>query len=132
MAFVPQARVTHFGGQSMKTDSIGPDKFRIEMHRATLAYFRKQHGLVSSLMLRMIYLLTLPWNGMMLGQSVLRGRTPKAEAASVWSTLLGIAKVAVKPLAKPYCRTDQLVPAAKSVDVSPNAQPACRLGSSGA
>ena len=132
VAFVPGARITHFGGQSMKIESAGPDKFRIEMHRATLAYFRKQHGLISSLMLRMIYVMTLPWNGMMLGQSALRGRMPKAEAASVWSTLVGIAKVAMKPLAKPYCRTDSLVRATKSDGVSPNAQPACRLGSSGA
>jgi GT2 family glycosyltransferase len=108
VAFVPQARITHFGGQSMKTDSIGPDKFRIEMHRVVLAYFRKQRGLFASLMLRLIYLLTLPWNGMMLGQSALRGRMPKNEAASVWSTLLGIAAVAMTPLKKPYCRQDKL------------------------
>jgi GT2 family glycosyltransferase len=132
VAFVPQSRITHFGGQSMKTDSAGADKFRIEMHRATIAFFRKQHGIVSSLILRWIYVMTLPWNGMMLGQSVLRGRMPKAEAASVWATLVGIAMVAMKPLAKPYCRTDQLVPPTKSTDLSPNAQPACRLGSSGA
>ncbi len=104
IAFVPQARVTHFGGQSMKTDAAGPDRFRVEMHRVTLAYFRKQHGLIASLILRLIYVGTLPWNGLMLGQSALRGRTEKAQAASVWATLVGIAKVGLKPLNKPYCR----------------------------
>jgi N-acetylglucosaminyl-diphospho-decaprenol L-rhamnosyltransferase len=106
VAFVPQSRVTHFGGQSLKNSSPGPDSFRIEMHRATIAFFRKQHGLISSLILRLIYAIALPWNGVMLGQSVLRSRMSKAEAASVWATLVGIAKVAMTPLAKPYCRQD--------------------------
>jgi GT2 family glycosyltransferase len=102
--FVPAARVTHFGGQSLKADSPGADRFRIEMHRVVLAYFRKQHGLLSSMLLRAIFLLSLPWNGVMLAQSVWRARTGRNEAARVWFTLLGIGAVALKPLRKPYCR----------------------------
>jgi GT2 family glycosyltransferase len=105
--FVPTARVTHYGGQSLKSDSPGADRFRIEMHRVILGYFRKQRGVCSSLLLRAIYLLTLPWNGVMLWQSALRGRTDKTEARAVWATLLGTGLIALKPLRKPYCRLDQ-------------------------
>ena len=104
--FVPSAKITHIGGQSLKSDASGPDRFRIEMHRVTLAYFRKQHGWLSSMVLRWIYISTLPWNGFMLAQSSLRGRIDKREAATTWSTLVGIAAIALKPLRKPYCRME--------------------------
>jgi len=104
--FVPAGRITHFGGQSLKPDSAGADRFRVEMHRVVIAYFAKQHGLFSSLLLRCIYILTLPWNAFMLGQSALRGRMKKAEAASTWATLAGVALMATRPLPRPYCRVD--------------------------
>jgi GT2 family glycosyltransferase len=120
VVFVPGAKITHFGGQSLKSESTGPDRFRIEMHRVTIAYFAKQHGLFSSLLLRGIYIITLPWNGLMLGQSALRGRLKKNEAKATWATLLGIARIALTPLRKPYCRTETRLPDAKS---SPLPQP---------
>jgi len=40
---------------------------------------------------------TLPWNGLMLAQSVLRGRTDKIEAASLWATFVQIGAVALSP-----------------------------------
>ena len=97
VAFVPSARVTHVGGQSMKRERSGADPFRVEMHRVTLAYFRKHFGRMSEWALRAIYLGTLPWNGMMLLQSWLRGRTGRAEAAGLWSTYVGIARQALRP-----------------------------------
>ncbi len=104
--FVPQARITHFGGSSLKSDLPGADRFRVEMHRVTIAYFAKQRGLAASVCVRAIYVLSLPWNALMLGQSVLRGRTDSGEARSLWVTLLAIAAMALKPLRKPFCRED--------------------------
>jgi hypothetical protein len=56
----------------------------------------------------------------MLGQSALRGRLKKSEAKATWATLLGIARIALTPLRKPYCRTETRLPDAKS---SPLPQP---------
>jgi GT2 family glycosyltransferase len=97
VAFVPSARVLHYGGQSMKQMRPGADGFRVEMHRAIIAYFQKHFGLARTLLLRTIYMATLPWNGFMLAQSVLRGRTNRIEAASAWATLLRIGGVAMRP-----------------------------------
>ncbi len=97
VAFVPSARVTHVGGQSMKRERPGADPFRVEMHRVTLAYFRKHFGRMSEWALRAIYIGTLPWNGMMLLQSWLRGRTGRAESAGLWATYVGIARQALRP-----------------------------------
>jgi GT2 family glycosyltransferase len=104
VAFVPSAVITHLGGQSMKLDRPGADPFRVEMHRSLLAYFAKHRGLLGSMMLRFIDVATLPWNGFMLAQSVLRGRTSKVEASSKWATYLRIAAMALKPLKRPFCR----------------------------
>jgi GT2 family glycosyltransferase len=106
VCFVPTAVVTHFGGQSLKSDSPGADRFRVEMHRVTLAYFRKQRGWPASMMLRTIYIGSLPWNGLMLAQSVLRCRTSASEAKSQWATLIGIARMSIKPMQTPYCRRE--------------------------
>jgi len=109
IAFVPSAVITHLGGQSMKLDRPGADPFRVEMHRSLLAYFAKHHGLLGSLTLRLIDIATLPWNGFMLAQSVLRGRSSKVEAASKWATYLRIAAMALKPLKRPFCRFESKV-----------------------
>jgi GT2 family glycosyltransferase len=128
VCFVPQSTVTHFGGQSLKPASAGPDQFRIEMHRVTIAYFAKQHGLVSSLLLRTVYIMSLPWNAFMLGQSALRGRMEAREAKSVWFTLLGIAGVAMRPLAKPFCRIHQGSPMGSIINpTTPNERQALTI-----
>jgi GT2 family glycosyltransferase len=106
VCYLPAAAITHFGGQSLKADSPGADRFRVEMHRVTLAYFRKQRGWAASLILRAIFIVSLPWNGLMLVQSVLRGRTQAGDAKSHWATLVGIAIMATKPMRRPYCRPD--------------------------
>ncbi|MGD0137551.1 MAG: glycosyltransferase family 2 protein [Tepidisphaeraceae bacterium] len=95
VAFVPSARVLHYGGQSMKSQGPGADRFRVELHRSILSYFQKHYGLLRTLLLRVIYVATLPWNGLMLAQSVLRGRTGKTEAASMWATFVQIGGVAL-------------------------------------
>ena len=112
--FVPAAKITHFGGQSLKSESAGADRFRVEMHRVVIAYFAKQHGFLASMSLRAIYIMTLPWNGAMLAQSCLRGRLQKSEARSTLATLLGIARVALTPLERPYCRLDPVNPRSKT------------------
>jgi N-acetylglucosaminyl-diphospho-decaprenol L-rhamnosyltransferase len=103
VTFVPSAKITHLGGQSLKSESSGADRFRVEMHRAILAFFRKHRGIFATIGLRAIYVGTLPWNGLMLGQSVLRKRTDKNEAKRAWHTLLGIAGVGLRRLPTPYC-----------------------------
>jgi GT2 family glycosyltransferase len=103
VTFVPAAKITHFGGQSLNAPSHVPNGFRVEMHRSILAYFRKHHGIVGAFLLRAIYLGTLPWNGMMLLQSALRKRMDREEAKGTWRTLLGIAGMGVRPLPRPYC-----------------------------
>ena len=113
VAFVPSAKVLHYGGQSMKRHQPGADFYRVEMYRATLAYFHKHCGRMSSALLRLIYLITLPWNALMLGQSVLRGRTDRAQAASHWATLLRIGAVALKPLKRSTPRPGGVSPPAK-------------------
>jgi hypothetical protein len=97
VAFVPSARVLHYGGQSMKSQGPGADRFRVELHRSILSYFQKHYGRLQTLLLRVIYVATLPWNGLMLAQSVLRGRTDKIEAASMWATFVQIGAVALSP-----------------------------------
>jgi len=97
VAFVPESKIVHFGGQSMKTNRGRADFFRVEMHRAILAYFQKHLGMTRTLLLRLFYIASLPWNGLMLAQSVLRGRTAKAQASAHWATLLQIAGVAIRP-----------------------------------
>lgn len=97
VAFVPQGKIVHFGGQSMKSPRAGADFFRVEMHRAILAYFAKHLGMTRTLLLRAFYIASLPWNGLMLVQSVLRGRTDKTTASASWATLRKIAGVALRP-----------------------------------
>ena len=72
----------------------------------TIAYFRKHRGWFASLLLRWIYVATLPWNGLMLAQSAMRKRMDRGEAKSIWATLLGIGWIALKRLESPSFRTD--------------------------
>ena len=97
VAYCPDAVLTHLGGQSMKSAAPGPDVFRIEMHRTRLAFFRKHYGPLQMSLLRGIYLLTLPWNALMLAQSALRKTEPIAKCRNTLATLGGIAGVTCTP-----------------------------------
>ena len=96
VAFCPAAVLTHFGGQSQKLAKPGLDTFRVEMHRTRLAFFRKHHGPAAALLLRLIYLTTLPWNALMLTQSALRRTEPASQCRSAFATLCGIASLGGK------------------------------------
>jgi GT2 family glycosyltransferase len=96
VAYCPDAMITHIGGQSMKLAAPGRDKFRVEMYRTRLAFFRKHHGLLQTSLLRLIYLTTLPWNALMLTQSALRKTEPASQCRNAFATLCSIASVSLK------------------------------------
>jgi hypothetical protein len=54
IVFYPDAQVVHYGGAS---SANSPIKFYVEMHRASLKYWNKHHGKVSSLIYRLVLLL---------------------------------------------------------------------------
>ena len=97
VAFCPAAVLTHYGGQSQKLATPGPDKFRVEMHRTRIAFFRKHYGAFQTFLLRLIYLVTLPWNTVMLSQSAVRKTQPPNQCRKAFETLCGIAGVSFHP-----------------------------------
>lgn len=96
VAYCPSAVITHYGGQSMKPLAIGADRFRVEMYRTRLAFFRKHYGQSQTLLLRLIYLVTLPWNIVMLSQSALRKTITPEHRKVALSTLYGIVSVSLR------------------------------------
>lgn len=103
VAFVPSAQITHIGGQSMKAESPqtrSADKFRVEMYRTRLAFFRKHYGPWRTLLLRAVYFLTLPFNLFMLRQGVLRKRITPAYGAAYAATLRRIARLSFSSIEK--------------------------------
>jgi N-acetylglucosaminyl-diphospho-decaprenol L-rhamnosyltransferase len=93
VAYCPAATLTHYGGQSMKSTSEGADRIRVEMYRTRLAFFRKHHGRSQAGLLRVIYGVTLPWNWVMLTQSLLRRRLDRRRYHNDLATLVQIATV---------------------------------------
>lgn len=98
VAHVPDAIIMHYGGQSLmrRGKRVGADKMRIELMRTRIVYFKKHFGLLPSLALRAIYVGTLPWNGIMLLQSWLRGTASKEAITERWATLLGTARMSLR------------------------------------
>lgn len=96
VGYCPDAVLTHFGGQSQKLSKPGADRFRVEMYRTKIAFFRKHHGAAQTVLLRGIYLVTLPWNAFMLAQSALRKTEPAARCRSAFATLCGIAAISCR------------------------------------
>jgi len=74
IAYCPSAQIIHYGGQSTKPSGSGPDKMRLELLRTHITYYRKHYGLFQSLLVRGIYLATIPWNVALLTQTRLRRR----------------------------------------------------------
>lgn len=96
VGYCPNAVLTHFGGQSQKLQKTGADRFRVEMYRTKIAFFRKHHGAAQTVLLRGIYLITLPWNTFMLAQSALRKTEPATRCRSAFATLCGIAAISCR------------------------------------
>ena len=96
VAYCPAAVLTHFGGQSQKPAATGPDKMRVEMYRTRIAFFRKHYGLAPMLLLRAIYLTTLPWNAAMLSQSTWRKTITPTHRRNALATLGKIAAISLK------------------------------------
>ena len=96
VGYCPAAVLTHFGGQSQKPAATGPDKMRVEMYRTRIAFFRKHYGAFQTLLLRLIYLATLPWNAAMLSQSALRKTITHEHRRNALSTLCGIAALSLR------------------------------------
>jgi N-acetylglucosaminyl-diphospho-decaprenol L-rhamnosyltransferase len=95
IAFVPQAVITHHGGQSTKATRPGADPMRLELMRTHIAYFRKHHGPLAAAMVRAILVGTLPWNLAMLGQGVLRRSVSREDYARQKATLTYAARLAL-------------------------------------
>ena len=95
VAYCPAAVLTHFGGQSQKPAATGPDKMRVEMYRTRIAFFRKHYGPLPALLLRVIYLVTLPWNVAMLSQSAWRRTITPQHRRNALATLYGIAETSI-------------------------------------
>jgi hypothetical protein len=91
VVFLPDAKITHFGGQSMNVNSPEFEEVRIEIRRTHLVFFRKHYGLVAALALRFLYSATLPWNLFMLRQSLVRGRITRDRFDLAGQTLRQIA-----------------------------------------
>lgn len=54
IVYLPEAEAIHYGGASSSSE---PVKFYVEMHRANLQYWRKHHGWLSWISIRVIMLL---------------------------------------------------------------------------
>ena len=69
---------------------------RVEMYRTRIAFFRKHHGPLPTLLLRVVYLTTLPWNAVMLSQSALRKTITPQHRRNTLATLYGIAATSIR------------------------------------
>jgi N-acetylglucosaminyl-diphospho-decaprenol L-rhamnosyltransferase len=96
VAYCPAAILTHYGGQSTIAAEIGPDRMRVEYYRTRLRFFRKHYGPLSTLLLRLIYLATFPWNAAMLAQSALRRTITFQMGRNRMATLYEIAGVSLQ------------------------------------
>ncbi|MDR3710323.1 MAG: glycosyltransferase family 2 protein [Capsulimonadaceae bacterium] len=95
VGYCPSAVITHIGGQSMKSPEASVDKMRVEMHRTRLAFFRKHYGAPTAVVLSLLYRAMLPWNMIMLSQSMRRGRISRSEYDNASRTLIEIARLRV-------------------------------------
>ena len=66
------------------------------MYRTRIAFFRKHYGQLATLLLRVIYLATLPWNAAMLLQSALRKTITPQHRRNALTTLCGIAALSLR------------------------------------
>jgi len=96
VAFCPEAVITHLTSRSFRQGTSGPDKVRIELWRTRLAYFRKHHGKLHERLMRLILVGTLPWNSLVLTQSLLRRRLSAAEYKRQLSTFLRISEMGLR------------------------------------
>ncbi|MCP9494507.1 MAG: glycosyltransferase family 2 protein [Pyrinomonadaceae bacterium MAG19_C2-C3] len=91
--YYPAAIITHIGGQSTKPSVIGSDKMRVLLHQACVRYFRKHLGLIRTSLLKLIYIMNIPWNFVMLLQSFLRKKKKLSECKAELTTRIKIAGV---------------------------------------
>lgn len=96
VAFCPEAVITHLSSRSFRPSATGPDKVRVELWRTRVAYFRKHHGRLQEWMLRAILVGTLPYNSMVLTQTLLRGRMALPEFRRQLSTFLRISEMGLR------------------------------------
>ncbi len=95
--FVPGAIITHYGAQSIKDTSTGADMSRVRLHRAGQAWFRKHRGLRAELAVRAIHVGLLPWNALMIAQSVVRRRRDWRSGLKDLKTRFRIAVMSLRP-----------------------------------
>jgi GT2 family glycosyltransferase len=92
VSYVPQATVTHLGGMSLwRAPRSGVDTARVELMRTLLAYIAKHNGWWSAALVRMILVISFPWNAAMLISSRLRRQVTFDQFRSEIQTLRRIA-----------------------------------------
>ncbi|WP_163869396.1 glycosyltransferase family 2 protein [Myxococcus eversor] len=96
VGFCPEAMITHLTSRSFRPSATGPDKVRIELWRTRVAYFRKHHGRLREWMLRAILVGTLPYNSLVLTQTLLRGRMALPEYRRQLATFLRISEMGLR------------------------------------
>ncbi|RYZ40940.1 MAG: glycosyltransferase family 2 protein [Myxococcaceae bacterium] len=96
VAFCPEAVITHLTSRSFRPSATGHDKVRVELWRTRLAYFRKHHGRLHEALLRLILVGTLPYNSLVLTQTLLRGRMAPEEYRRQLSTFARIGEMGAR------------------------------------
>ena len=92
VAYCPNAVITHYGGQSFKLGNPGVDRTRIEAKKTSIRFAHKHFGPATALLVRAIFVFTLPWNLFMLTQTLLRRRMFWTKYKADVITYLAIAK----------------------------------------
>jgi GT2 family glycosyltransferase len=88
VVYCPGAQLTHFGGMSLRKNTTRVNAVRIEMMRTSIAYLARRYGGLQALLLRVVFVVALPWNLAALAYARMRGKSAgcnwKAEAATHW------------------------------------------------
>ncbi|MGI4790767.1 MAG: glycosyltransferase family 2 protein, partial [Janthinobacterium lividum] len=95
VSYCPRAVLTHLGGQTFNKIGGNADKTRIELKKTSLRFAQKHFGLVNALTLRLIFVMTLPWNVFMLTQTFLRRRSCRIDYLKSVRSVLAVARVGV-------------------------------------
>jgi N-acetylglucosaminyl-diphospho-decaprenol L-rhamnosyltransferase len=101
VVYLPEARLTHYGGQSTGVDGaqgeIQPKPMLRELSATCLRYFRKHHGPLVALWLQVLFVFVFLWNLGMITQSYLRRRLSKTSFQNSRVNAVFALKGALKP-----------------------------------
>lgn len=99
--YLPEARLTHYGGSSTGVDGAEGELRKMPMLRELSAtcmrYFRKHHGFLVTLWLQLLFVFVTAWNLGMMGQSLLRRRLSAASFKNGLANAVFALKGALNP-----------------------------------